>query len=115
MPWQSFSSSARPAASRTEPVHLAILVFDERFAATPDDRWRNRQHVIALQRGIRNASDVPQLHEDQTAGPVCGIGEQRRPVARRLVPRYLASSTARINTTSFFCMSGMSTKVLCEN
>ena len=55
---------------------LAELVLDEGLALRPDRRRRDRRHAVGLQRGVRNAADMPQLQEDPAAGLVHGVGHQ---------------------------------------
>jgi hypothetical protein len=38
-----------------------------------DRRWRHRQHAAGLERGMRDASDMPELEEDHAAPGVNGI------------------------------------------
>jgi hypothetical protein len=49
---------------------FAALVFDEGLALGYDGRGRDREHVVGLQRRVRNAPDVPELAEDQSVGLV---------------------------------------------
>jgi hypothetical protein len=59
-----------------DQLALAAVVLDERLAVRPDRRGCDGKHVVRLQRRVRDPADMPQLQEDQAAGPVDGAGDQ---------------------------------------
>jgi len=54
---------------------FAALVFDEGFALGYDGGRRDREHVVGLQRRMRDAPDVPKLIEDQSVGLAHRLGD----------------------------------------
>src|ERR1700730_14725311 len=65
-----------PRRDERNQFALDVFILDERLATRLDGRGRDRKHAVGLQRRMRDASDVPELQEDQAAGLVHRVGDE---------------------------------------
>ena len=71
-----FLDLERPRRDEWDQFPLALFVLDECLAGGLDGRGRDREQAVRLQGRVRDASDVPELQEDQSAGLMHRIGDQ---------------------------------------